>query len=112
MLNRGAVIVRFKEPFLRWINEADPDPGDPVSLEDANHDSTVYLVHAEEPAEFDSWLRLNAKTFFEQLLEDWYTDPDLWPKKRDLKTLKEWCTIEFHSLVLDTGGPPLEYEDL
>ena len=30
MLNRTVIILRYREPFVRWINEADPCPGDSV----------------------------------------------------------------------------------
>ena len=49
MLNRDVLIVRFKQPFIVWVNEADPHPdGHLVTLEDANEDSPVYLIHERE----------------------------------------------------------------
>ena len=33
MLNRGAIILKYREPAIRWINEADPD--------DAGHEITA-----------------------------------------------------------------------
>jgi hypothetical protein len=34
----------------------------------------------------------------------------LWPKDRSLATFKAWCTLELHTMVVDTGGAPL-YDD-
>lgn len=111
MLNRSAYIVRFKQPFVDWINAADPNPRNAVSLEDANDDSTVYLVEVEEEDDFKEWIKLNHEIIFEELLNDWYNDPELWPKDRSLKKLQEWCSFEFHSLIRDTGGPPIEDDE-
>ncbi len=37
MVNRGALILRYKESAVRWINDADPDPSShPVDLESVN----------------------------------------------------------------------------
>ena len=36
MINRSAVILKCKEPFVRWINEADPYEDDPgITTENA-----------------------------------------------------------------------------
>jgi hypothetical protein len=32
----------------------------------------------------------------------------LWPRDRSLKMLKEWCSFELHTVVVDTGAAPLE----
>ena len=41
-----------------------------------------------------------------------YTDPALWPPDRSLKMLKEWCSFELHTVVVDTGESSLEDDDL
>jgi hypothetical protein len=111
MLNRSAYIVRYKQPFVDWINAADPHPGDELTIDDVNEDSTVYLVDVEEEEDFREWIRLNHDIIFDELLNDWYTDPSLWPDDRTFATLIEWCSFEFHSLVLDTGGPRIEDDE-
>lgn len=111
MLNRSAFIVRYRQPFVDWINEVDPYPRHTVTLERANDDATVYLVDVDGEADFSEWIRLNHGLLFEELLNDWYTDPSLWPQDRSYQTLQKWCSFEFHSLVLDTGGPAIEDDD-
>ena len=108
MVNRAAVILRYKDPIVKWINEADPyEDSSEVSLVSANEDRTVYLVSDGEAENIDRWIRANYSVLFESELEGWYTDESLWPKKRDLKTFKEWFEIECHSMVLDTVGGPI-----
>lgn len=105
MVNRAAVILRYKDPIVKWINEADPvKDGSEVSLASANEERTVYLVSDGEAENIDRWIRENHGVLFESELEGWYTDESLWPKKRDLKTFKEWFEVECHSVVLDTVG--------
>ena len=77
-------------------------------LEDANDDSPAYLIHDYACEEFDSWLEANYIVLFENLLNEWYTDPALWPQERTLKLLKTWCDLEVHSMVLDCVDEPLE----
>ena len=108
MLNRAALICRYKQPFVDWINAVDPAPSRTVELDDVNQEHTVYLVEAEEEHELTAWLKLNHQTLFERELEGWYTDPALWPEDRSLKALRAWCTIELHTVVVDTGDSPLE----
>lgn len=111
MINRSVYIVRYKQPFVDWINRVDPNPEHAVTLQDANEDSTAYLVAVEEERDFRKWLELNQDIIFEELLNDWYTDSSLWPQDRSLTMLEEWCSFEFHSLVLDTGGPPIHDDE-
>jgi hypothetical protein len=84
MLNRAVLIIRYKQPFVDWINAADPNPTHTITLDDANEDTTAYLVDVEDQDELDRRLKRNAVALF-----------------------KRWCTLELHSVVHDTGGPPL-----
>ena len=45
MINRGAVILRYREPAVHWINAADPycdNPG--MTLGAVNRECPVYLI--------------------------------------------------------------------
>ena len=48
---------------------------------------------------------------FEEELNGWYTDPALWPRDRSLKVLREWCSFELHSVVVDMGRSALEDDE-
>lgn len=109
MINRAAVILRYKEPFIKWINESDPYNDDPgITAEDANDDRTIYLISDEDGENIDKWMSRNYKTLFENELEDWYTDESLWPKKRDRKTFDAWFDVECHTVIIDTLEGPIE----
>ncbi len=113
MLNRAALILRYRQPFVDWINAADPSPiSGALTLEEVNSEHTVYLIEVEDEDELAQWLADHHQELFEEELNGWYTDPKLWPRDRSLKKLQEWCSLEFHSVVLDTGESPLEDDEL
>lgn len=107
MLNRAILILRYRQPFVDWINAADPNPTHASTLADVDDDSTAYLVDVEDEKEFEKWFKRNGATLFEEELNGWYTDPHLWPRDRSAALFKQWCTFELHTLVRDTGGPPI-----
>jgi hypothetical protein len=103
VINRGAIVVRLQEPFVRWINEACPVVDGPgISLESANEDKTIYLITDNDAEKLDRWLKENYMILFEQELEEWYVDEMLWPENRNRKIFNEWIEIECHSIILDT----------
>lgn len=101
MLNRYALIVRPKQPYLDWASSLDdsglaPDPDD---------EQTVYLVPSfDDGTEAERVLKKVFAEVFERELEAWHTDEDAWPKNRSLVVFKEWFHIEFHSIVEDLCG--------
>lgn len=116
MLNRSALILRYKEPAVRWINEADPNPDGPeITLEDVNEERTVYLIDeevADTPEQLRKWIKANFHPLFESELGGWYVDPDLWPQKLTLKLFDEWFTVECHTMIFDTVGGPIEDDEI
>ena len=114
MVNRAALLLRYKEPAVRWINEADPYTDKPViELKDVNRERTVYLISDEDgdnDKSVERWIKKNFKLLFEAELEGWYTDPTLWPKNRSFKMFKEWFDIECHTVLIDTVGGEI-YDD-
>jgi hypothetical protein len=111
VINRAVLIVRYTQFFVDWVNAADPTPTDTITLADANDDSSAYLLEVEDERELDEWLALNGETLFEEVLNDWYTDPELWPQDRSLAMFRKWCSLELHTVVLDTGNSPLEDDE-
>ena len=88
MLNRAALILRYKQPFVDWINAADPSPtSHALTLAEVNQERTVYLIEVEDQDELAGWLARHHEELFEEELNGWYTDPALWPRDRSLKML-------------------------
>ena len=112
MLNRAALILRYKQPFLDWINGADPSSASrPLTVAEVNEEHTVYLVEVEDESALEQWLARHHQELFEEELNGWYTDPALWPPDRSLMRLREWCSFELHSVVVDVGKSRLEDDE-
>jgi hypothetical protein len=114
VVNRGALILRYKEPAVRWINEADPNPsGSPITLERANEERTVYLISdraGEDNRTFERWLRRHHGRLFEMEPNDWYTDPTLWPSERSYELFGQWFEPELYTVLTDLGQGAI-YDD-
>jgi hypothetical protein len=78
----------------------------PLSLAEVNQEHTVYLVEVEDENELKRWLARHHEELFEHTLNGWCTDPALWRRDRSLKMLKEWCSFELHTVVVDTATSP------
>jgi hypothetical protein len=116
MLNRDLLIVRLKQPFVDWINEADPYPDRiHTSLESANEDCPVFLIHDFACEDIEGWLEQCYLYLFEEVLEQWYVDEGLWPQDRTLALFKAWCEVEVHGIIIDLVDDPLldtDYEEI
>lgn len=111
MINRAAMLLKYKLPALKWINEADPEvPDQGLSLDEVNSDRNVYLVKqetAESPEALREWVELNLDVLFESELECWHSDEDLWPTDLDLTLFDEWFELECHTAIIDTVEEPI-----
>lgn len=109
MLNRAALIVRPKKPFLDWAAGLD----DSGLVPDVDGEKTVYLIPEFESDE--EGLRVLKRVYaeiFDRELDGWHTDPSAWPQKRDFKTFQQWFSIELHSVVGDVVDDALIDDEL
>ncbi len=116
MINRAALILKYKAPAIKWVNASDPYDDDPgITSDNIKDDQTVYLISeydAESPDTVNKWLKLNYRSLFDTELENWYTDESLWPKKRTFALFQKWFDYECHSILVDTvEGPIVDDED-
>lgn len=110
MLNRSAIIVRPKKPFLDWVRAVDYDDAPEVTIDDFT--ATLYLVpDYEDPADAEKTLRKVCEEIFCRELEGWFTDRDLWPRDRSLKVFKQWFEVQHHEIVEDVGRGPIENDE-
>lgn len=111
MLNRSALVVKIKQPFLDWLRSL-PEPAD-VTLEQVNSDNTVYLLSDfwSDDAQ-DETIEAFYDLIFEDQLNGWWTEKQDWPPERDFAMFKKWFDAELHSIVHDLVDAPLEDDDL
>ncbi len=97
ILNRSAITVSAKQPFLDWANSLTPEfPMESKVL----GESHTYLTNPDfEDAE--KHLKKYFKAIFEEELEGIWTDANEWPQKRDFKTFCEWFHFEISDWVQD-----------
>ena len=108
MLDRGALIVRPKQPYLDWAASLDdsglvPNPDD---------EQTVYLVPGfEDDKEAARVLRRVCGEVFARELRAWHTDESAWPGNRTLALFKRWFHFELHSVVEDLCDDALDDDE-
>jgi hypothetical protein len=109
-INRAALLVRPKEPYLAWAANLD-DKGESDAWSLRGHTS-VYLV-AEDPEERDESapLELYYQEIFESELASWHTDESVWPPTENLETFLSWFDVEAQSLVFDLEDTLLDVTD-
>ncbi|MFQ5561512.1 MAG: hypothetical protein ACE5FU_13140 [Nitrospinota bacterium] len=102
-VNRCLVIVKPKQPYIDWVNSV--EEGDPLlDLEKARADLNTYLIKEFDETEMaGKYVEKVYADIFENELLDWYTAPELWPQKRDLRMFRKWFDIEIHLSVLELG---------
>ncbi|TSA34888.1 MAG: hypothetical protein D4R64_10935 [Porphyromonadaceae bacterium] len=105
MIDRTAMILKPKQPFLDWLNAIDPEV--PGNKQDNDYD--VYLLpEFDEVNQMETWLKKNFDQFFCDQMNGWYTDESRWVKNRTIKMFKEWFDYSLHSMVLDTQEEDIE----
>lgn len=109
-LNRMAVIVRAKPPFLDWLHAVDPTSHD-LTIGDLNHEPSVYLLpEAESGSEAVRQVRRFCNHIVEEELDGWWRERSDWPLSLDFDLFNEWFEWRCHSMVLDLGKSPLVRE--
>lgn len=110
LVNRAAITIRPKQPYIDWANALDHD-GPRMTL-DHLPEQSVYLV--EDIADFlvdtGSVIQRYFREIFKHELDAWHRVENDWPKNRDYGTFMEWFEVEVHSMVFDIHRGRLESE--
>jgi|SRR4249920_275533 hypothetical protein len=111
-LNRSAIVVRPKPPFLDWLHAVDPTSAS-LTLTNLAREPTIYLVdECDDPADEEACLQAVCSTIFEDQLDGWWRDRTTWPTLRSLPVFRRWFDCQFHSMVLDLADEPLIQEEI
>jgi len=101
VLNRSAIIVRPRQPFLDWALQLD----DSGLVPNSDGEQTVYLI-PEYDDDIDA-MHVLSDTYdiiFQTELLSWHTRESDWPKNRSFAMFRDWFAFEFHSIVDDLCG--------
>ena len=103
MLNRCAVIVHPKKPYLDWAASLDDAGIDPLDGE-----RKVYLLpEYNDDVEAMALLSHTYDLIFQAELENWHLIVEDWPANRTFAMFREWFEVEMHSMVSDLSMEPL-----
>ncbi|SFW47536.1 hypothetical protein SAMN02927921_01817 [Sinomicrobium oceani] len=99
-VNRRAVTLKPKQPFIDWINSFSEDK---IPL--AEVEGNVYLLDTSvyEP---DEWIEKKFDKLFIKELSHWHPE-SFWPKERTYKMFRKWFHIDSSTLVYDLVKEPL-----
>lgn len=111
-LNRSALVVIPKSPFLRWLHSVDPTSSE-LGLDNLREDPTIYLLDEyPDDAAAAAVVREVFAEIFEEQLAGWWQDPAVWPANRTFDLFCEWFEYQLYSELVDLSSEPLMGEDL
>ncbi|WP_404414471.1 hypothetical protein [Marinospirillum sp.] len=102
MLNRSAISVKLRQPFVDWINNVSDSGEEEVTLDDVNQESTSYLVpELEEEEDLENLIADRYLDILENELFSWEEDDSLWPEDIDRALFDDFIRIEPAFMVFD-----------
>lgn len=109
-LNRSAIVVKPKQPFLDWLHAADPTSLE-LTVLDLVREPTIYLIpECDTNEDVADVLRGLCEEIFEEQLAGWYTDTSTWPPDRGFEVFCRWFDYQHHSMLVDLCNEPLVHE--
>jgi len=108
-INRLAILVTPREPFLAWARAIAVESE--VVDDAADSLTTVYLV--EVPDEFDpvQVIREHYPEIFVEQLNAWHRDESAWPRRRTEVVFRDWFEARVVDMVWDLGREPIEPDE-
>jgi hypothetical protein len=100
-INRSAIIVKPKQPFLDWLNNLYPND----EMDDIREVNT-YLV-TDKIEDLETYLKKKFDKFFMMELEEWHTNKKEWPQKRNYKMFNLWFRVETSTMIYDLEKKPI-----
>jgi len=100
LINRNAILIGYKRPFLDWIKRVDPNPEELEGYE--QEENSVYLL-PEFGNDNEMWgiLKDRYDDIFLNEVSSWYKDKNLWPKDRTFEMFKKWFNVNAHTMIYD-----------
>ena len=107
MLNRSAIVVTPRQPFLDWLHAADPTSRH-FSLQELGAEPTIYLIpECDTDQDVTAILHDVCEEIFADQLSGWFTVAESWPKDRRFDVFCRWFDYRHHSMLIDLCDEPL-----
>jgi hypothetical protein len=101
MLNRSAIVVKPRQPFLDWLHTADPTSRN-LSLRELVQEPTIYLIpECDTEEDVRGVLQELCEEIFVEQLASWFTDESTWPADRSFDVFCRWFDFQHHSMLVD-----------
>ncbi len=112
-INRSIAIIEPKQPILDWV-ESLPEPNNTPLSEDEQENECLCLLIPEFDfiSESQEYIEKLSRFIFDETLEFWCSEKDLWPKDRSPKAFEEWFKVEIHSHIVDLDEEDIEKEEI
>ena len=105
-IDRSAIVIQAKQPFLDWYKSLYPEDGD--DMQALLTQKRIYLVApTEDEKDLENWLNKKYDKIFIEELEGWHTDKKQWPQKRSYKMFKLWFDVEVIAPIFDLQKIPV-----
>ena len=108
-LNRSAVLVTPRQPFVDWLRSVDTSSAD-LEVEDVCAPTIYLLAGAEDDEVLERLVCEASRRIFEDQLEGWYRVRSRWPITRDFETFCLWFDYRAEALLLDLCEDPLAHD--
>jgi hypothetical protein len=112
LLNRSAIVVIPKQPFLDWLRGIDAANTE-LNLDDLAAEPTIYLLPTCDSEEaMTEYLSEVYADIFDEELNGWHTDDSVWPHDPTFEMFGLWFDYRFHSMLVDVCDEPLAEEEV
>ncbi|WP_194767306.1 hypothetical protein [Tamlana sp. I1] len=102
-INRSAIIIKPKQPFLDWFSDLNPED----DFEDELKQTNIYLID-EDTEDVEKFLRKKFDKFFKMELEEWHDNKKEWPQKRNYKMFNLWFQVDVSEMIYDIEKRPVK----
>ncbi|EKU98299.1 hypothetical protein Lepto7375DRAFT_7573 [Leptolyngbya sp. PCC 7375] len=104
MINRSAVIIHPKQPYINWASQLDNSN---ITL-DQNDEPTIYLI-PEYKDDSSAWTILEQiyDSIFDAELHAWHTGTSDWPANRTFEMFRDWFDVVFVSAIAELSSGPI-----
>ncbi len=100
-INRAALIVRPRQPYVDWANSVGDD-GPRAILQELRTDPSIYLVESIDLTEdFDLLVDDTWEWIFREQLNGWTQDADSWPEGLSREMFLQWFDCELSTVIWD-----------
>ena len=109
IIDRAAVVVRAKRPFLDWTNSLPDKPG--LTLKTLNRENHIFLLPEHDTEqEFGVIVRESYVYVLQMELASSCRDESLWPPI-DYQAFLKWFDLQVHSMVFDPYEDAIQKEE-